>query len=176
MLIIYFGGFVMFLIKKIVLSENSESVLIAEDGIRTYAMENPIKLVLSWGFWGPTEVVCGDNFKLSVLPKSNMSHEVFLTYANSCEVEEIENGNRKIMFFVDEYQTENIEGYIVFIDKVLGTIRTNGQKIGGKYNNEMVVILREGKYLQIEEHQIFGKQLKTVEVIDGKLITNISKV
>lgn len=164
----------MFLIKKLVLAENSESVFAAKDGMRAYAMQDPIKLVLPWGFWGPTEVVCGDNFDLSVLPKTEMSHEVLLTYANSYEVIDIDDGNHEIQFFVDKYEPDNIEGYIIFVNKVLGTIRTNGQKIGGKYNNEIVVVLREGKYLQIAEHKLVGKELKTAEVAEGKLVLSVA--
>jgi len=166
----------MYLIKSITLTENSESVFVAKDGMNVYAMTDPIKLGFPWGFWGPTEVICNDDFDLSVLPKAQMKHEVYLTYANSYEVSDVGNGNREIKFFVGKYDPDNIEGYILFVDKVIGSIRTNGQKVGGKYNNEIVVVLREGRYLQIEEPKHECVEFKTAEVMNGELILTIHKV
>lgn len=166
----------MFLIKRIALVENSESVFIAKDGMGVYAMTEPIKLGFPWGFWGPTQVICNDDFDLSALPKAKMSHEVFLTYATSYEVADVGNGNREIKFFVGKYEPDNIEGYILFVDRVIGNIRTNGQKIGGRFNNEIVVVLREGRYMQIEEPKQEYNELKTAEVIDSELCLAINKV
>lgn len=165
----------MYLIKQMALAKNLESAFIAEEGIKMYVAEKPKSLISVCGFWGDAEAFCGDNFDLAMLPKDEVSRGVRLTYANSYEVKNVGDGFKKIDFFVDKYQPDSIEGYILFAEKVISDISTNGEVIGGRYGNEIVVVLRESQELKFTEPECFGGEVKTAKVVDGQLILTTVK-
>lgn len=162
----------MYLIKQIALAKNLEDAFIAKEGICMGSAGNPKKLI-SWGFWGDAVASCGDNFDLSMLPKDGEGCTVRLTYANSYEVSNVGDGFKKIHFFVDKYQPDEIEGYILFAERVIADIWTSGEIIGGRYGNEIVVVLRKGQELEFTEPKYHGGKVKTAKVVDGQLLLNI---
>ena len=166
----------MYLIKQMALSKNLERAFIAEEGIKAYVSKHKTRRPPSvWGFWGTAEVSLGDNFDLTMLPKNGPICEVCLTYTNSYNVKICDGGFRHFEFFVDKYQPDNIEGYILFAEKVLADISTNGERIGGRYPNETVIVLREGQELKFTESEYLGGEVKTAKVVDGQLILTTVK-
>lgn len=165
----------MYLIKQMALAKDLESAFVARDGIHMHVSEKNKKLLSVWGFWGDAECFWGDNFDLSILPKTEFVPGVRLTYANSYEVKNVGDGFKKIDFFADEYKPDEIEGYILFADKVIADISTNGEVIGGRYGNEIVVVLREGQELKFTEPEYYGGEVKTAKVVNGRLLLTTVK-
>ena len=160
----------MYLIKQIALVEEMERTFIAKEGIIMLVV--PQSKLSVWSFWGTAEALLGDNFDFDILPKEDDGRRVRLTYANSYEVKVCHDGDRDFVFFVDKYQPDEIEGYIVFVNSVGVDFSTNGEKIGGKHHGEIVVVLREGQELKITER--FSKVKKTAKVVNGQLLLTIA--
>ena len=89
---------------------------------------------------------------------------LLLSYVNEYTVTDMEDGFKKIWFNLSSYARKGMEGYIIFL-KHEEDIKTNGEKIYGRYPTEIIVLLKEGQYLDFS-----GKHLK---IIDGLLMVEI---
>lgn len=159
----------MYLIKRMVLYENLQHVFKTRDGMRAYPLEDPIRISLHWG---RNEAVCSQNFDFSIFPKTEIKGEVLLTYVSSYEISEyITNGYRKVKFFVDKYEPDNIEGYILSVAEYEYSFKTNGEKLNAYHASNTLVVLREGEYIKFND----GKEIKIAEVINGELILAVKK-
>lgn len=148
----------MYLIKNLYFEPLTHNVNV-EDGIQI-GIIGTSKTCTGNDFWGKTEVLFGNYADFTKIPVSHGPYHL-LSYVSEYEVENIDDGFKKLSFHVSTYQPEKKEGYIVFIRQSPKEIKTNGQKIFGRYPTEIVVVLKDGNYLE------FGD--KRIEVIEGRL-------
>lgn len=120
---------------------------------------------ISYPFWGTAIVRLGSKFDEKNIEKDDDGYYRlnYITCMLGGDVTGIEIGDgfKQFNFYVNEYTPDNIEGYIIFIPK-MPHIKTSGQRIFGRYPNEIVAVLREGDFLEFED--------KRVEVRDSKLM------
>lgn len=136
----------------------------ATNGLQIFMRTDGIS---AWpGSWGETEINLGifaDVSKFEQIHKDD-KFDYYMTYANEVSMEEdAVNRSRKLKLNVSTYQTDNIEGYIVFIRRQ-NDIKTNGEKLYSNFDCA-IVILKEGQYIEFE-----GKR---AEVINQKLYLQV---
>ena len=144
----------MYLLKSISYDPNIKSVLV-EDGIKCYIKRDNVVYVPD-SFWGETEIYLGINASKQF---EYYEEKYLLQYSNEYSVTPLEDNFKKLDFNVIEYE-ENIEGYIIFV-KYGEDIKTNGEKLFGRYYNEIVVVLKDKEFLEF-----CGKR---IEVIKNRL-------
>lgn len=148
----------MYIIKNICLDHKTECLEI-EKGIPVGI--TPPKAVSMYGWWGKTEIHLGDNVDYTKFPSAFGALNL-LSYTNKYEVEDLNDGLKKFKFDVNEYEENNIEGYIIFVRFAHDDLKTNGEKLFGRVSTEIVVLLKEGDFLEYDNERIevIGGQLK----------------
>ena len=136
----------MYLIKKL---STQNGALVAENGIRIIKMwdsdSNKSNFSIFNGFWGSTDIYISKLTDISKFQK--VCHSLYLlSYATKLISKNTDNNSKNFKFFVDDYQPNNIEGYILFIENEKN-ISTDGQIIFSNSPNQIVVILKNGQYL-----------------------------
>lgn len=155
----------MYLLKTLGFAELGKYVKV-KNGIELIKMDNKKYEVLD-PFWGKASVIMLHRSDESKFERTDEEKHYLLTYISSIFGDSdntginIGDGFRDFKFFVAEYTPEYIDGYIIFIH-LMDRIETDGQKIFGRYPNEIVVILKEGNYLEFSDRR--------VEVINSKLM------
>lgn len=149
----------MYLIKNIYLNNFIHTVIV-KNGIRAVKSDSNKEILVTDNYWGSSEIKV-ENFadfsEFQIIDRNN----ILLSYTNEYSICDIGDGYKKIIFNVNTYQPEKIEGYIIFIENE-ADIKTNGKKLFGRYPNEIVAVLKDGEYLEFS-----GKR---IEVINGKLV------
>lgn len=149
----------MYLIKNIYLNNFIHTVIV-KNGIRAVKSDNNKEILVTDNYWGSSEIKV-ENFadfsEFQIIDRNN----ILLSYTNEYSICDIGNGYKNIIFNVNTYQPEKIEGYIIFIENE-ADIKTNGKKLFGRYPNEIVAVLEDGEYLEFS-----GKR---IEVINGRLV------
>ena len=151
----------MFLIKKIKLINLGKDVHV-EDGIRVSKIEN--ELVAGDIYWGGSRVFAPD----SKLVKTKNENEFLLPYVTAYPLaSDIGDGFKEITFILNEYKdfVPPIMGYLIFIERSNGEIKTDGEVLFRRFFTEIVAILKEGNYIEFEDRR--------VEVINNKLMLTI---
>lgn len=151
----------MYLIKNIYLNRQTGEVKV-ENGIRVAKLDGHNINVVN-PYWGEAETNVGCFSDLSKLTAIDEKY-LLLSYVNEYIVTDMEDGFKKIWFNLSSYKRKGIEGYIIFL-RHEDDIKTNGEKIFGRYPTEMIVVLREGQYLDFS-----GKHVK---MIDGLLMVGV---
>lgn len=148
----------MYLIKNVYFDHRTNDVKV-EDGIQIGILGNS-KTIARDDFWGKTEVHFGNYADFTKIPTISGLYNL-LSYVSEYEVENTGDGFKKFSFYVSTYQPEKKEGYIIFIKQSLKEIKTNGQKIFGRYPTEIVAVLKDGNYLEFDGRRIevIGVQL-----------------
>ena len=146
----------MYLLKNLSLNHTTQSVVV-NPGVQ-FVRITQSHIFLN-EFWGSTDLQVGEFADFTRLP-SIAENKFFLSYANEFSVTKQPDGYINLFFNLSTYQPDNIEGYILFIGSE-SDIRTDGEKLFGRYPTEIVVLLKEGQFLE------FSKQ--KVEVLGGKL-------
>lgn len=140
--------------------DHMKKCIIVEKGIKFGIVDN--KTVPAPGFWGETEIRLGHFANMSKLEKFDSSAKMYmLTYANEYMVENKDDNLKKLIFNVSTYQSDEIEGCIIFT-KNYRNVKTDGKILFRKYQNEVVVVLRDGQQLEYDG----GK----IEYFNGKLV------
>lgn len=106
-------------------------------------------------------------FNLSLqsdIENTKIKNKYLVTYANSYNVNPLKDGFKELVLTVGK-KDEKIEGYIISID-YLYDVETNAEIIGSRDGNRLVLVLREGKYLNFT----FSGNKKMIKVVDGKLL------
>lgn len=157
----------MYLIKSIAVDNMAETLKV-NDGIKIAKIGNDILTVKQ--FWGSTNVTINELADESKIVKKDKDIFYTLSYVTNFEnnnnfVEDIGDGFKKLNLLVSSYQPDNVEGYIIFIEKSLNEIQTNGETVFKRYPTEIVAILREGQSLKVDG--------KLIEVVNNKLMLNI---
>ena len=148
----------MYLIKNISFDHRTNNVKV-ENGIQIGIL-GKFKKIVRDDFWGETEVYFGDYVDFTKIPNINGLYNL-LSYVSEYKVENIGDGFKKFHFYTSTYQPDKKEGYIIFIKRSLKEIKTNGQKIFGRYPTEIVAVLKDGNYIEFDGRKI--------EVINKKL-------
>lgn len=130
-----------------------EGRLIVEDGIKVVRYPNESNVEVRNAYWGKSKLT-------GIIVVSSL-----LSYVNSYCVNNMGDGYRSIDFHVSDHCPENIEGYILFIEKSFDEIKTDGEILFRRYPNEIVVILREGQFVEFSE--------KKATVVDNKLLLTV---
>lgn len=151
----------MYLLKTICENKLDDYVKVI-NGIECCYLEN--KLIPISPFWGKGEISLGI---FADKEKFNEKNDgiFLLPYINEYTVKNEKDNYKYFWFNVSTFQSENIEGYILFIPYTSEEIITSGKKIFGRYCNEAVIVLKDKDFLK------FGD--KKLEVIDNKLIMYI---
>ena len=149
----------MYLIKNIYFNQRTNDLKV-ENGIRIQIF-GKVKTIVRKMFWGTTEVCLDKCADFTKLPNINGLYHL-LSYANEYKVTDIGEGFKDFFFHVGIYEPDEIEGYIVFAGQASEEIKTDGEKIFGIYPNEIVVVLKNGNYLEINGRRI--------EVINNQLM------
>lgn len=149
----------MYLIKNIYLNHFINTVIV-KDGIRAIKSDGNKEIRVTDNYWGTSEVKVGDFADFSKLHVIDRN-DILLSYSSEYNVCDIGDNYKNIIFNVSTYQPEKIEGYIIFIENETD-IKTNGEKLFGRYPHEIVAVLKDGQYLEFS-----GKR---IEVISGKLV------
>lgn len=110
-------------------------------------------------WWGTSFVNLGMFADLSKFEKLG-KNIYLLSYVSEYAVTELCGNFKNFFFSVNKYDPDNIEGFILFI-RNSQNIKTNGQKLFGRYPYEMVVLLKEGQFVEFSGQK--------VEMIKGKL-------
>lgn len=150
----------MYLLKKISFDAMNKNVIV-ENGLKVGIRKN-VLIYLPYSFWGETEINLGrytDFSKLEKLDEDNFKY--LLTYVNEYCIKPLEDNFKKFVFNVSAYQEDNVEGYIIFLEYA-EKIKTNGEKLFGRYYNEIVVVLKDKDFLEFE-----GKR---IEVVNNNLV------
>jgi len=150
----------MYLLKKISFDAMNKNVIV-ENGLKVGIRKN-VLIYLPYSFWGETEINLGrytDFSKLEKLDEDNCKY--LLTYVNEYYIKPLEDNFKKFVFNVSVYQEDNVEGYIIFLEYA-EKIKTNGEKLFGRYYNEIVVVLKDKDFLEFE-----GKR---IEVVNNNLV------
>ena len=147
----------MYLIRNIYVDHQKEKLQI-EKGIQVGLACSMAMVRNEW--WGSTDIRLGEKVDHSkITPISGLFD--LLSYANKYEVEDMGDGFKKIILDVNEYEENNIEGYIVFIRFSYDEIKTSGKKLFGRFFSEMVAVLKEGDFIEFDK--------KRIEVSGGRL-------
>ena len=149
----------MYLLKTMRFNQQTKNVEV-EDGIRVYLIEGFKYIISTDSFWGKINIHLGTYADYSKFP-TYKEKEQLLSYVSEYEVKECGDNYKEFYFNVSTYQPEMKDGYIIFI-KFANDIKTNGKKIFGRYTTEIVVVLKDGEYLEFD-----GRR---VEVIDNQLV------
>lgn len=153
----------MYLLKRIFAADFGKAVGV-ENGILAKWIGE--KIFVSNSYWGDAVVELEKYADCSKFEKTNDGNRFLLSYVSSFDSSEwyvanVGDGFKKITFHISTYQPEKIEGYIIFI-QTFNNIKTSGEKIFGRYPNEVVALLKEGDYIEFEGRRI--------EVINSKLV------
>ena len=136
----------MYLLKT--LSTRNDAI-IAQSGIKIVNMwhsrPTALKFQVFNNFWGDTDIHVKNSTSIDNFTKLAQSLYL-LSYVNRFEVTNIKNGFKQLDFYVGNYEPENVEGYIVFVENEKN-IETNGEVIFNKYSHEIVAILKKDQYL-----------------------------
>lgn len=157
----------MYLLKTLGFAELGKYVKV-KNGIELIKMDNKKYEVLD-PFWGKSSVMISPKADESKLEKTDEENHYLLTYTSyifgkNNEGIAIGDGFKDFTFFIHDYTPEDIEGYIIFIH-LMDRIETDGQKIFGRYPNEIVVILKEGNYLEFSDRRVEVRNSKLMLVI-----------
>ena len=154
----------MYLIKNIYLDKNTNCVVV-EDGIRIAKIKSSMitRLEVFNSFWGQTQINLGEFADFSRM-KEIEENQLLLSYTNEYDIENLPDGFKKFEFNVSLYETNKVEGYIIFVENE-EKILTNGKVLFGRYPREVVAILKEGEFIKIS-----GKEIL---VINNKLVLSL---
>lgn len=152
----------MYLIKNIYFDSRTKNVIV-EDGIRVTHCKGINQLFVYNQYWGKTKVYLGEFADFSRFPIID-EEALLLPYINEYSVKNMADHFKELLFNVSTFQPENIEGYIVFVKHGL-EMKTDGEKLFGRYCDELVVVLRDNNYLEFD-----GKK---IEVINNHLMLYI---
>lgn len=151
----------MYLIKRLSIDPTNGSFVV-NTGIKAkitkYSEGRPSRFVIPEAFWGGTDI------KLSSIGRYVETQEkgtVVIEYATSYKMELFRDVRYILNLIIGNRNTKNIEGYIIFVDNG-SNFKTNGETLYGGYRKEIIVVLKEGQYLD------FSRQ--RVEVVKGKLM------
>lgn len=136
----------MYLLKT--LSTRNDTV-VAQNGIKIVNMwcsrPTALKFKVFNTFWGDTDIQV--KYTTGIAKFTKIAQNLYLlSYANHFEQTDLKDGFKQLDFFVGDYQPENVEGYILFIENEKN-IETNGEVIFNKHPHEIVVLLKDGQYL-----------------------------
>lgn len=145
----------MYFIKEIITNRLNNTIEIV-NGIKTYKIGD--KYVAGDDFWGKTELLVGTFADEKKFTKYN--DYLLIPYTNSYNVKDIDDGYKQLDFNISTLDLGNIEGYIVII-KYDSNIKTNGEVLFRRYPSEIMVVLREGEFLEVFD--------KVIKVVDNKL-------
>lgn len=149
----------MYLIKRIHSSGRRQDIRV-ENGIKVN--QTGRKLVATNEFWGKTDIHLGDYADFSKFGKTHSGEFMLLSYVSCFTTQSIGDGFQKLDLHVNAYKQQEIRGYLVFMNRTLEEIKTSGQKIFGRRQNEIVALLKDGDYLEFDGRRI--------EVIDKRLV------
>lgn len=154
----------MFLLKKLIISETGSEIML-KDGIEAFA--TTYGLIAADSFWGDTTInVDQDIDYLSEFEKTNIRGGRRIKYASSYKALDSLNGFKHIIFNVSKYDISKFKGYILFIKRPVErkNIITNGTLLFDLYPHEIVVELKNGQSIRIDEVEISVKMKKLVLV------------
>ena len=137
----------MYSLKTIYFDHQTNDVKV-QNGIQIGLLGNS-KAIARDAFWGKSDIHFGDYADFNQIPTINEFYKL-LSYISEYEVENIDDGFKKFSFSVSTYQPEKNYGYIVFIQNSLKEIRTTGKKPFGRFPTEIVVVLKDGDFLEFE--------------------------
>lgn len=149
----------MYLIKNIYFDNQIQNVVV-ENGIRVGVLQYVTKLIVADPFWGETDIWLGSKSEFAYWSESKGKYTL-LPYVDEYEVKPLKDGFKEFSFNVSEFQQDNLEGYIIFIKSSNGDIISNGEKLFQRYSTEIVVVLRDGQYVEFDGKriQVTNKQL-----------------
>ena len=149
----------MYLIKQVGTTQKGSVTI--ESGISA-AITQPRKLTMIGNFWGEDDVRLGDYCDMEKL--AGEEHCLNVSYTSTYKAVDIGDGFKRLEFWISSYEPNNVEGYILFMNYERD-IETNGEKLFGRWQTEIIVVLREGQYIEFS-----GKRL---EVVNGGLFLRI---
>lgn len=150
----------MYLLKNISFDAMNKNVIV-ENGIKICVKNNNTLVYLPYSFWGETQIDLGKYIDFSKFEKLDDNGSCLLSYVNEYISVPIVDNFRKLIFNVSTYQEDKIEGYIIFLEHG-ENIKTNGERLFGRYYDEIVVVLKEKDFLEFE-----GKR---IEVVNNNLV------
>lgn len=109
-------------------------------------------------FWGTAQISIGKLADISHFEKIGYNFYL-LPYANNFAVSGANDFFKNISIHADRYEPENIEGYLLFIRNEQ-KISTNGKKLYFGYPNKIIVLLKDGEFLEFS-----GKRVKVEQNI-----------
>lgn len=140
----------MYLVKE-VFTDQQGNVTITNGIAATQTVKGNLELVGS--FWGKEEIRIGEECDLEKM-KGMIEHHLNVFYVNEYKTELLYKEHfKKIKFLINEYEPENIEGYIVFVSHE-EKIKTTGEILFQESPTEIVVVLKEGNYLEFVDKRI----------------------
>ena len=153
----------MFFLKEIYVSDLGDGTTV-KSGIVVEKRLNDFEAINN--FWGKSKIVFGENVDLSKFATIANHNRALLPYASKIVIEETTSfGFKNIHFIVNEHESNDVDGYVIFVDNSYTDIQTTGEIIYMRDEKQAIVILREGNTLQFDG--------RIVEVINNKLMLNI---
>lgn len=150
----------MYLLKNVYIDHESERIIV-EEGIEVCRLGDSKELVVVDQYWGATDFHIGDYFDFNDLVPTDEKNHYMLPYISDYAVKNMGDGFKFFLFNVTSYKEDKVKGYIIFIKYALD-IKTSGNKLYGRYPCEMIVLLKDGDYIEFENEKL--------EVINNKLI------
>lgn len=149
----------MYLMKTLRIDKQTDSIDV-ENGIPCALING--KLIAYDEFWGKTEIICGNYADWDKI-KKNTNDEYILSYCNEINAIEDKDGFKKLL--INTSVPNSIDGFIIFIKYTNDPIKTNGEKLFGRYPNEGIFILKNDQEIILDNHKI--------KVFDSSLYLNI---
>lgn len=111
---------------------------------------SPRNLEIIGSFWGKEEIKIGEACDLEKM-KGMIEHYLNVFYVNEYKVQALYK--KQIKFYINEYEPENIEGYIIFI-RHEENIKTDGEILYQKWPTEIIVVLKEEDYIEFADKRL----------------------
>ena len=149
----------MYLLKRIQVNP-FDRIITTTDGLTMVKLKDSNQSKVLHCFWGEI------NFTITHDAPKNIRNGTtsYIFYANEYDYQQLEDGLINLHLTIGAFEPDNVEGYILFIRNEKD-IKTNGQKLFGRFPSEIVVVLKNGEYIELSGEKI--------EVMHGMLIHNI---
>ena len=151
----------MYVIKTIFYDAKCQRIDVKNGLSLCYNKDNPEKIKAVNGFWSKTNMLFEEPMKYGNLENRDRGEKILHAVSNY----KFENG--EFYFTVKEQtETENKEGYLLVIKHLNCKIETSGEIIFTRYTTDSVVLLKDGKFLDIDD------TIK-IEVVNNRLMMEI---
>lgn len=141
----------MYLIKEVEIGGLERNIKVY-DGLKTYNIND--QFIAINDFWGDTSIIIGEFCDTSKFIK--LGNAYFIPYANEYNMKDLYDGYKKMELNVSE-MSNDVKGHIVIV-KQAENIKTDGETLFRRYPTEIIVLLKEGQYLNL-----YDKKLKVIE-------------